>query len=257
MSAQAGDQILSSSDYSVHDLSQSGSRDRESLLSVSVNEESVLVNKALLSRIELLESEKRILETLLKDKRVLFRVELLSYNDTLILLYTGFSSYVFLNFPGRGVNNPHYWGTKSKSAGRGMKLNPLNQLFLTLVKLRLDLREQDLAVRFGISSAIVSTYFITWVCCLYNHFKEIDWMEHYRMPSRRNTLIRTPLLMAVRFLSKNLLICIYNHLLGVIINTITQQSFCLSKWCSTVCVSTLCRVSFRCSTYKKLDLSRN
>lgn len=57
-----------------------------------------------------------------------------------------------------------------------MKLNPLNQLFLTLIKLRLDLREKDLAIRFGISTALVSKYFITWVCFLYCHLNEIQWM---------------------------------------------------------------------------------
>ena len=57
-------------------------------------------------------------------------------------------------------------------------LDPLNQFFLTLVKLRLNLRVIDLAIRFGISKSLVSKYFITWVCFLYNHLKEIDWTPH-------------------------------------------------------------------------------
>ena len=57
-----------------------------------------------------------------------------------------------------------------------MKLDPLNQLFMTLMKLKLNLREKDLAYRFGISVSVVSKYFITWVCFLYSHLHEIDWM---------------------------------------------------------------------------------
>ena len=57
-----------------------------------------------------------------------------------------------------------------------MKLDPLNQLFLTLMKLQLNLKERDLGQRFGISVSTVSKYFITWVCFLYHHLREVDWM---------------------------------------------------------------------------------
>ena len=57
-----------------------------------------------------------------------------------------------------------------------MKLDPLNQLFMTLMKLRLNLRERDLAYRFGLAVSVVSKYFITWVRFLYNHLREVDWM---------------------------------------------------------------------------------
>ena len=56
------------------------------------------------------------------------------------------------------------------------KLDSLNQLFLTLIKLRLDLKERDLADQFGISVGSVSKYFITRVCFLYHYLTEIDWM---------------------------------------------------------------------------------
>ena len=45
-----------------------------------------------------------------------------------------------------------------------MKLDPLNQLLLTLIKLKLNLPHRDLAHRFGISVSVVSKYFITWIC---------------------------------------------------------------------------------------------
>ena len=54
-------------------------------------------------------------------------------------------------------------------------LDPINQLFLTLVKLKLNLKLKDLAFRFGISPSVVSRYINTWICFLYHHLKEIDW----------------------------------------------------------------------------------
>lgn len=44
------------------------------------------------------------------------------------------------------------------------------------MKLKLNLRNLDLAVRFGISESLVSRYITTWVCFLYQHLKEIEWM---------------------------------------------------------------------------------
>ena len=52
----------------------------------------------------------------------------------------------------------------------------MDQLFLTLIKLRLDLKLVDLAFRFNISTGLVSRYFNTWICFLYPHPKEINWM---------------------------------------------------------------------------------
>ena len=43
------------------------------------------------------------------------------------------------------------------------------------MKLQLNLTEEGLGFCFGISSATVSRYFITWVCFMYHHLKEIDW----------------------------------------------------------------------------------
>ena len=64
---------------------------------------------------------------------------------------------------------------KDSIHSRQKKLDPFNCLFLTLMKLRLNLTEEDLAFRFAISLSTVSRYFITWICFMYHHFKEIDW----------------------------------------------------------------------------------
>ena len=78
----------------------------------------------------------------------------------LVKFYTGFTSYAvllaFFQFLGPAINNLTYWHTERKEKRQRMKLNPFNQLFLTLVKLQLNLRESDLGYRFGISVGTVS-----------------------------------------------------------------------------------------------------
>jgi hypothetical protein len=176
------------SDYGVHELPSD-----ESCLDVSSgsnldkggeqpSEAQVVVNTALIARIEALEVEARSLRSKLsKTKPSHLRLENIAHSDSLVTFYTGFQSYdlllAFYEFLGPSVNKLTYWGSKNESGRRRkMKLDPLNQLFMTLMKLKLNLREKDLAYRFGISVSVVSKYFITWVCFLYSHLREIDWM---------------------------------------------------------------------------------
>ncbi|XP_065896038.1 uncharacterized protein [Dysidea avara] len=51
----------------------------------------------------------------------------------------------------------------SAAIGRPSALNQVDELFLMLVRLRLNLNEQDLANRFEISASTVSQVFITWI----------------------------------------------------------------------------------------------
>ena len=44
------------------------------------------------------------------------------------------------------------------------------------MKLRLNLRNKDLAFRFSISESLVSRYVTTWICFLYHHLEEVKWM---------------------------------------------------------------------------------
>jgi len=76
----------------------------------------------------------------------------------MIRFYTGFVSYAiflsFFNFLGPVVNELRYRGEKG---GQGLcvrMLDPINQLFLTLVKLKLNLKLKDLAFCFV----------NTWIC---------------------------------------------------------------------------------------------
>lgn len=144
----------------------------------------VLVNTALLARVEALEAENSRLKRDLdkcEKKRQYFRLEQVKHDDKLIRFYTGFVSYaiflLFFNFLGPVVNELRYRGEKG---GQGLRhrvcmLDPINQLFLTLVKLKLNLKLKDLTFRFGISPSAVSQYINTWICFLYHHLKEIDW----------------------------------------------------------------------------------
>ena len=69
-----------------------------------------------------------------------------------------------------------------------------HQLFLTLVKLSHNLKEEDLAFRFRIYQSTVSRYFHTWICALYDrlHTHFIHWpnrvtvQESMPMCFRRN-----------------------------------------------------------------------
>ena len=175
------------SDYNVHELPNVSEDSCPDSSGVSIdnkipNEAEVIVNTALVARIEALEAENETMHRKFSSQKPkYFRLEDIANKDSLVRFYTGFQSHeiliLFYEFLGPSVNNLHYWGSKSNTGRkRRMKLDPLNQLFLTLVKLRLNLRERDLAQRFGIAVSVVSKYFITWVCFLYCHLREVDWM---------------------------------------------------------------------------------
>ena len=130
----------------------------------------MLVNTALLARIEALEAENSHLKKKMdgmEQRLKHFRLEQVKHDDKLIRFYTGFVSFAvflsFFNFLGPAVNELCY---RSEKEGKGLrhrvrKLDPLTQLFLTLVKLKLNLKQKDLAFQFGISPSVVSRYITT------------------------------------------------------------------------------------------------
>ena len=167
MCVSVGEPLLS--DYHVHELPLSSSS------------ESKPSQTTLAARVEYLEAETKYLKSQ-GDVKVMpqgFRVSQIAKDDSLIQFYTGFASYFlflsFFEFLGPAVYNLKYWGDKDRKTERRRKkvaLDPINQYFLTFVRLKLNLRVVDLATRFGISSSLVSKYFITWVCFIYHHLKE-------------------------------------------------------------------------------------
>ena len=144
LSASIGETFFSDSDYSVHELpdniSSKGSEGAIMSTAAQLDETQVLVNTALISRIEMLEAQNSALHKKvsgLKPKH--FRLEDVVHSDSLVYFYTGFESYeillAFYDFLGPAVNRLHYWGSKSSSGKkRKMKLSPLNQLFMTLIR---------------------------------------------------------------------------------------------------------------------------
>ena len=57
----------------------------------------IVINSALLARIEVLESEKKQLEAKLSPARTHFRIEQIQHDDGLVRFYTGFVSFFVLN----------------------------------------------------------------------------------------------------------------------------------------------------------------
>ena len=169
MCAPIGEPLLSDSSYGVHEL-PSEHDDR-------------VTEVALKAKIEYLEAESsQSLYYGPVNTTRFFQVEQIANNDDLIRFYTGFRSYslflLFFEFLGPATHQLEYWGDAERKTSRRRKtrvLSPLNQYFLTLVKLRLNLRERDLAYRFGVSTAFVSKIFVTWVCFMYHQLREIDW----------------------------------------------------------------------------------
>ena len=179
LTAAVGEQLQN--EYSVHEL-PSECEQPHTASSPSSSGRDVIVDKALLARIEFLEAEN---ESLKKNQAITsphFRVEQIQHDDHLVRFYTGFISFAvylaFFEFLGEVVNHLNYWGSKAgtRTRKRIRKLNPINQLFLMQVKMRLNLKTEDLAFRFGLSPSQTSRSITTWICFLYHHLKELDWM---------------------------------------------------------------------------------
>ena len=109
----------------------------------------VMVNTALLARIEFLEAENTLLKAS-PSKPQYFRIAQIQHNGRLVRFYTGFTSYAiflaFFEFLGPVVHELNYWGSKEQPHQRHhtRKLDPMNQLFLLLVKLRRNLKVKTL-----------------------------------------------------------------------------------------------------------------
>ena len=101
----------------------------------------------------------------MESRRKAFRIDDISEDDNLIWLYTGFVSFrvlkAFYDFLGPSVNELCYWGGRKSTTQkrrRLTKLNPMDQFFLTVIKLKLNPQVRDLAYRFCVSKSLVSKY---------------------------------------------------------------------------------------------------
>ena len=111
-----------------------------------------------------------------KHKRKLFGIEKFSENDDAIRFYTGLPDYQSfealhnfveaksgyqLNYHNNKKDNVTK-GTSFSKRGRPRALSDLDELFLTLSRMRLSLPEEDLRYRFEVSVTTASESFITW-----------------------------------------------------------------------------------------------
>lgn len=144
------------------------------------------------SKIQALKQQIQLLQDSLNEAKksatkLLFRLENIKEKDDLVKFYTGFPNYdtlvifyeeilesdakVMKQWDGKRYSEKNYDDVKY---GRPSKLPLLEQLFLTLVRLRLGLFEQDLAIRFGLSQSTVSRITTTWINLMYHSLKGIE-----------------------------------------------------------------------------------
>lgn len=117
-----------------------------------------------------------------------FNFENCRQSNTAFKFYTGLTVAQFMHLfasLGAAVYNLTYYGSKGtgkcKRKSATMKILPLNQLFLTLVRLRVGLLHQDLGYRFKLSVSTVSTIVTTWIQLLYSRFKKLDMFPERRI----------------------------------------------------------------------------
>lgn len=100
----------------------------------------------------------------------MYRIERFTEDSTAISYLTGFSCFSHLillyNFLLPAAENLVY-----KPAG----ISPLNQLFMTLIKLRQNKDDTCLAIDFGLSRHVVSRIINQWINFLYLELSEVNW----------------------------------------------------------------------------------
>ena len=160
---------------------QSDDTRRESIAKNDSHSKELSLEKACDCQIEIDELRKQIKD--LEERREVekFGVRRFMASDSDIRFYTGLPDYAtfiaLYNFakpkPGFSLNYYNGYTNASKdpsyvvSRGRPRNLCELDELFLTLTRLRLGLLEKDLGDRFNILQQEVSQIFATWIDRLY------------------------------------------------------------------------------------------
>lgn len=105
-------------------------------------------------------------------------LESLKSDDARLKLFTGLQYNQFMTlfeFLGESVNKLTYWdgkNTKENVKKGNRKLEPKEELFLTLVRLKRGFNLDVMSHFFRVSSSTVSVIFTTWIQFLYCHFND-------------------------------------------------------------------------------------
>ena len=165
---------------------------------VGVNTEENRESEKLEARIMELEGKvKELTESGHSESR--FSLESIASDDVKVAFYTSFPSYQHLricfDFLGPAASKLIYRDSKRvldhSNKGRPRSLPPIEEFFLTLVRLRLGLLEQDIAYRFCVSQSTVSRIFTTWINFMYLQFKQISlWPPRHLVHSHVPKIFR-------------------------------------------------------------------
>ena len=133
-----------------------------------------------------------------------FCIDRFKHNQVHFKFYTGFDSYgqfkCVLEYLQPAASMLSYWesGRKSniekiepsgKKAGRTRSLNPEEEFFLTLTRLRCGFPIMDVAIRFNMSTGNISRILVTWFDFLHSQFRMLPiWASKNtsREPCRNN-----------------------------------------------------------------------
>jgi len=107
--------------------------------------------------------------TLISDKSLRWSISRLENDAKAIQFYTGLRDYkhfrLVFNLLGKAAYHLKY---------KCSLLPPIDQFFMTMIKLRLNKPDVELSFMFNVSTSTVSTLFNTWVNFMYYQFKEIN-----------------------------------------------------------------------------------
>ncbi len=134
--------------------------------------------------IEALQNQKMEIENLkMRLESHTFCLRRFAGSDEDIRFYTGFPNYktfmTFYDFLLPAASQLNYWGSNysenraDEKHGPQRKMQPIDELFMVLYRMRCDALEKDIADRFGVSVSNVSRTLNTWINFLYHTLKQL------------------------------------------------------------------------------------